>query len=127
MHRPIRRRIHYPVSFLVFYISALLITFLLTRASNAIFRKMTGDKNAAILSFLVFAGLALLLGGTMILPLRIMLYFYIPSLILWLLIDLYRASNQTCPYCGKRIQKSLLSCRYCGRDIGTGATLRDDT
>ena len=114
------------MNFVILYIGALLITFLLTRVTNSLFRKAATYRTAAIISFVIFASLALLIGGTRMVPLRPMFFFYIPSLILWLLIDLHRASKRKCPFCGKSIQLSAVACKYCGRDIGTGATLMNE-
>lgn len=75
-------------------LGALLITYLLTRAINAIAKKKTNPTRAALIAFFVVAALALLLTSfTMGISKGFILY--IPCLVLWLIIDIVKARKSS--------------------------------
>lgn len=76
-----------------FIIGALLITYLLTRLLNWIFRKIMNKKSSAILSFLVALILCFLLRSPS-LKIEYIYYIYLPGLFIWLILDLKRASKK---------------------------------
>lgn len=75
------------------YAGALLITFILTRGANWLLHKITNQKTSALISFVLVCLFCLLLGSPNF-GFRLTFFIYIPCLLLWLLIDLRKTSNQ---------------------------------
>jgi|WetSurMetagenome_2_1015567.scaffolds.fasta_scaffold674566_2 hypothetical protein len=75
------------------FFGALLITFILTRLTNKFFRGKYGYKRAAIISFFLVAVLALTI-GSYTMGFVESLIFYVPCLLVWLIMDLI-ASRKT--------------------------------
>jgi len=99
-------------------IGALIITFALTRLVKWALGKKVDANTKAFLAFTIVVLFALGLASHTMGFWEAFLT-YVPALLIWLLMDLIRARNMNCPFCGEIIKRKAILCKHCGKEIST--------